>query len=745
MKKIWKKIRKDSGGFSLVEVLCALAILGVVSATVGGVMIFSVNSYSRGNDETQVQQEMQFTANRISGLVMDATDSVEYGFFGAEGNVPAENETRAIALGATPNSDRYLKIVQSDTIVMIRFLAADKELTYWEIDRGTLAQTDAALLAENISDFEADTTDFTDAKNVVMTMAADVNGQAISSIYNISARNKAPVRAEASTTAIANLHVSGEIVVEPGQEYFLPVTVTAVGTTEMGFLLEPVPSGERDDGTEIARESGGIRIRVSVDETGGADGKIYLTLHTKANDDEGNPLDTMTVALDIRRTLTNVVEGNPVPGTPAENPDTAFKTGARYRVNGIIGGQNLDQVFGQSFDMDYKNPYYEEWSLAYEENGSRYPEGSATFEEHFRIVSRIEDYQNPYVIVELREDMPKDSKLIVTGTAKHAAGTIGTTQYNKSGLEYAEISDTYELISDLQDPGPFTSLNGIIRGGEIMFGFGYDANALRTGYTPHGQYSEVTWLWRIRPIQEDGTYGAWGTYRKMMQNSVSNMKLNTDESRVFAPDVSYELELVATVLNTGSRQIYYPRNEEFVNAMNAQGYSKGYAGSSTTDPSEFRSRFVAERIGITFKRNDGAGVSEDDPTFRTEANPVVLRAGTRNYQFNCKLKAIDAEKYQGGYRARVQRKVGSNWINDTNSMAIQSEMVNSAEMRYRINEIRDSAPAGLYRIQLYLDNAGFKTDNGGDVANPRYRDVNYSSIFYDEEGTKGTVYIQVVK
>ncbi|MDE7185387.1 MAG: type II secretion system GspH family protein, partial [Lachnospiraceae bacterium] len=40
--------KKRNRGFSLVEVVCAVAILGILSATIGGILVMSTKTYRKG-------------------------------------------------------------------------------------------------------------------------------------------------------------------------------------------------------------------------------------------------------------------------------------------------------------------------------------------------------------------------------------------------------------------------------------------------------------------------------------------------------------------------------------------------------------------------------------------------------------------------------------------------------------------------------------------------------------------------
>lgn len=77
MMKEWKGLNRDQKGFSLVELLCAVAILSIVILGVGASMVVSARSYSRGSTELDLQQQAQITATLLSNLIIDADTIVE--------------------------------------------------------------------------------------------------------------------------------------------------------------------------------------------------------------------------------------------------------------------------------------------------------------------------------------------------------------------------------------------------------------------------------------------------------------------------------------------------------------------------------------------------------------------------------------------------------------------------------------------------------------------------------------------
>ena len=77
--KLFKRSRKlGNKGFSLVELVCAMAILAVLGTAISGVMLVSINSYRNGNNEVNVQEEIQLVCNQISDFLIDSTAEVAF-------------------------------------------------------------------------------------------------------------------------------------------------------------------------------------------------------------------------------------------------------------------------------------------------------------------------------------------------------------------------------------------------------------------------------------------------------------------------------------------------------------------------------------------------------------------------------------------------------------------------------------------------------------------------------------------
>lgn len=67
---------KKNRGFSLVEIVCAVAILGIISFSIIGFVSISTNSFRKSNVEVDLQYEAQQAANQIKELVVDTNGAV---------------------------------------------------------------------------------------------------------------------------------------------------------------------------------------------------------------------------------------------------------------------------------------------------------------------------------------------------------------------------------------------------------------------------------------------------------------------------------------------------------------------------------------------------------------------------------------------------------------------------------------------------------------------------------------------
>ena len=64
------RMRKDQRGFTIVELLIAIAILSIVVMSVCGFILVGSKSYASANSDINVQQEAQLSLNQMSDVLI---------------------------------------------------------------------------------------------------------------------------------------------------------------------------------------------------------------------------------------------------------------------------------------------------------------------------------------------------------------------------------------------------------------------------------------------------------------------------------------------------------------------------------------------------------------------------------------------------------------------------------------------------------------------------------------------------
>lgn len=72
-------MRKENGGYTLVELIVTIAILAVVGIGIGTMISNSMKQYHMSGAEVSLQQESQLAGNQLTNLVMNANDGVRAG------------------------------------------------------------------------------------------------------------------------------------------------------------------------------------------------------------------------------------------------------------------------------------------------------------------------------------------------------------------------------------------------------------------------------------------------------------------------------------------------------------------------------------------------------------------------------------------------------------------------------------------------------------------------------------------
>lgn len=401
MRNWWKRLRKNHRGFTLVELICTIAIFSIVITGVGSAMVISARSYSSGNVELDLQQQAQITSNLLTNLIIDADRIVD-----ASGSMLTVEKVES---GVTVTYTVYL---DGDQIV-------------YQKD-GSTPQT----LAEHVTGFAVSNAAGND--NVDFTLQFAEGGRTYESDYHVTPRNGVTAGG-ASMSGTAGIYVENKLILEPGQTYDLNVRIT--GTSIQGFSIQNLTGSTDTTGTTVAVvDTRTARITVGTGETGTGSNASFR-FQVVADDGSAAPQDVEVL---VRRVNTVSVNGYKISGT-------VNKAGAVYKISANLVGTNLEKEPGAWYDVDYVNPYTAGWSFTFTKPDADGNASTVPFESMCTVLEQGVEGNVPYVVIKLLNNLTPGCELKVTGTALHPEGvsanpdgSVVTT--NKSGLRYDTVS-----------------------------------------------------------------------------------------------------------------------------------------------------------------------------------------------------------------------------------------------------------------------------------------------------------------
>ncbi len=416
MKLFRKRNKGNNKGFSLVELVCAVAIFGVAATAIGSAMVVSAQSYSRGTYELDVQEEAQTATNIVGNLIFDAVGAKQV--------------------------DNVVTIDGEGITYTITYDEAAQTLNYTEFD-GT--NTANGVLAENVTAFDTGLSENSDDlktnRNVKVEITIEKNGRTYEASYNTTARNGSANAVGVAESATIN--VDSTVVIEPNQPN-LELPVTVLGSVANKTFTAYVASAT--DHISVNAEMDCVKITATAE----AEGPYSIVIQTTATDDTGAPLDTKVVTVQVRRILGINSTKNVTVGSEGE-------VGSSYEIVFDAVGINLDKVYGRDYDTDYIDPrqFHFEFSMDGAESGK-----TAADYIDWDAVTYHQTGLKTIVKLSLENEMPMGSKIYVKCISLHSVGKdeFGT-KTNKSGVSYGEVSASEPIVKS-----PITSNGDITRG-----------------------------------------------------------------------------------------------------------------------------------------------------------------------------------------------------------------------------------------------------------------------------------------
>lgn len=706
------------------ELICGIAILAIVTASVGSVMVVSARSYQRDSDEVSLQQEAQITANQIADLVIDSTAGVKY-------TCPLGDylsEADAIAAGAVAGTDRTLSIDGNGKRYKISFKEAESKIYYAEYtlnpdgSEGSSPEGEQ-LMAEHVNLFAADIRNFTDSGYMELTLGFEKNAKSYAATFTITARNGAVTVSGAE--AAASISTELELVLEPNQTYLLNATVTGPSNTEMTWSLG---GGSTDPATQVFHDAGGWKITIGQNETAS---EIYLLVRSNAKKEDGvTPQAQQTVIVHIRRvTAVNL--------NVTLQSGSDLMAGAEYLITADVAGTNLPKLMTGSSDVDpaYVSPYRVEWDYIYSVNGHAVggdhwtdyqwePWYHPSPSDYFTVLEEIEgsDSTAPSIRIKLLENIDEYRQLLVTATATHPEGTAGLppVSSNKTGLPYGHVAGMHLFYKSLHSYSGEGMYRGTPDAQVVDFAYDLIKGMVQAQYGNVGFLDNCVRYYRFRPftVNEAGerVYGPWVNWAPTANEYGGTVKMRGDTLR-FEFDKNYEVQIKYWWWEGNVNNVVWPFEgmPEDINVVTADIY-RVKLFFRVTDSSWNEIATGATRLG-----------TKEVPYILADSNPIHLEGQLMSAQ----EMGADGNYIKDHISYRVDKLEGDSWT---------AVYETGGQEMYHLSPVTWNAGSGLYRVVVGLKGVPHRTYN---YATQGYTESTRDYWLYDEVSGDGIFYFQV--
>ena len=192
-----KRQKLNNRGLTLIEMVIAIAIIGIFSTVVMTFITSGANFYRKTSITTKLQSDMQTTLERIENAIMDTNKSIAYTY--SNGGSAIENDINQPVTAekevVCTSTDLSVSAKEGDCLLTIFQWSPSEQILYYNegfIKDGKKSVNTAsrAVLTENVSGFQADISKAKSEGIVLFRLTLKKGDKEISQLYTVTLRNK---------------------------------------------------------------------------------------------------------------------------------------------------------------------------------------------------------------------------------------------------------------------------------------------------------------------------------------------------------------------------------------------------------------------------------------------------------------------------------------------------------------------------------------------------------------------------